>query len=312
MAGDGLFHIPPDLIRGPESDVLPLAGEANWGIEPFQVQRIRDAAGDVQSVVAILDTGCDHNHPDLKNIIGSQDWTGSSVGAGDRNGHGTHTSGTVCAANASIGVAPGFPMLHGKVLSDGGSGAGTWIAAGLRWAFERGATIMSMSLGSSGEDPTITAAMREVTDKGAWVIAAAGNSGGNTSNVDWPGRSPYAISVAALNRDLTPASFTNRGAKIDTASAGVGIWSCRPGGGYQQMSGTSMATPFVAGILTLYRAALAKRQRKVPSIQELRTILATRSTDAGAPGVDNRTGPGWIGGILLDLELNPDPPPVGG
>ena len=309
-----LYHLPPDLIRGPESDVLPMAGEANWGVAKFKVDLLRQASnGGAGVITGICDTGVDRTHPDLRNCVAAKDFTGSPIGAGDRNEHGTHVTGTVGATNPNIGMAPGCKTVHGKCLSDGGSGAGSWIAAAIRYCvYEQGAEIVSMSLGSSSEDRTITAAMQEVSERNnVWCVCAAGNSGAGTPDVDWPGRSPWCVSVAALNLDLTPASFSSAGAKIDTSFAGVNIWSARPGGGYRQMSGTSMATPGVAGVLTLFRAGLKAAGRTIPTIAELRKLLQSASTDTAAPGVDRRTGPGWVTPILLALNLAPDPLPVG-
>lgn len=304
------YHIPPDLIRGPESDVLPMAGEANWGVEVFGVNDLRALTNGEGAIAGIVDTGVDRSHPDLANCIASRDFTGSPYGASDRNGHGTHCTGTVGGTNPNIGMAPGCKTVHGKALSDQGSGAGTWIAAACQWCVDQGAEVLSLSLGSSGEDSTITSKFRQLADQGIWIVAAAGNSGGNTSDVDWPGRSPHCISVAALNKDLTPASFSSAGAKIDTSYAGVNIWSARPGGGYQQMSGTSMATPGIAGVLTLLRAAMKKAGRSLPKIDELRALLVRAATDAHTPGRDRRTGPGWLTPVLLASYLTPDPKPV--
>lgn len=308
-----VYGIPPDLIRGPESDVLALSGEANWGIPLFQVDRLREATDNGAGViVGLVDTGVDHTHPLLApNFLAARNFTTNDPNYfRDVNGHGTHVSGTVAAIDPRIGMAPACKFLHGKGLSDGGSGSGDGIAAAIRWCVAQGAEIISMSLGSSGRDDTIISAMREVSDVGVWVVAAAGNSGGNTPDVDWPGRSEYAISVAALNPDKSPASFTNRGAKIDTAFAGVDIWSTRPGGGFQRMSGTSMSAPGAAGVLTLYRGGLKKMGRRIPTVIELRSQLFKRSTDTFTPGDDLRTGPGFVTPILLALDLNPDPPPV--
>lgn len=306
-----VYTIPPDLIRGPASDVLPLAGEANWGIATFGVDRLRAITRGEGVIAGICDTGADRSHPDLANCIATRNFT-NSPGNGDRdpNGHGTHCTGTVGSVNPNIGMAPGCRTVHGKCLSDAGSGSGLGIAAAIRWCVEQGAEVISLSLGSSGQDSRITDAMQEVSAKGVWCIAAAGNSGPNTPDVDWPGRSPWCVSVAALNPDLSAASFTNAGAKIDTAFAGVNIWSAKPGGGYQRMSGTSMATPGVAGVLTLFRSALKARGLPIPGIADLRKLLGVDSTDAHTPGVDRRTGPGWVTPILLALNLTPDPPPV--
>lgn len=310
MNREPLFEIPPDLVRGPESDVLPLAGEVNWGMATFAVDRLRSITDGAGVSVAVIDTGIDRTHPLLQNCAAAKDFTGSSIGTGDRNQHGTHCSGTVGATDPRIGVAPGCRLLHGKALSDSGSGSGAWIAAAIRWAVEQGADVISMSLGSSSQDANIVAAMKEAAEKGVWIVAAAGNSGPNTPDVDWPGRSEHCLSVAALDSNLAPASFSSAGAKIDTSGPGVNIWSTKPGGGYRQMSGTSMATPFIAGLLALYRAALKLRGFSIPTIYELRSLLFNRSTDAHTPGDDRRTGPGWLNPLLLSVNLTADPPPL--
>lgn len=306
-----IFTIPPDTQLNDTADALPLSGEVNWGIAAFGVEDLRKYTDGAGIRVGVCDTGIDDTHALLApNFAGAKDFTGSPSGYKDRNGHGTHCSGTIGATDPRIGMAPGAKLLHAKGLSDSGSGYGGGIAAGIRWLAAQGCEIVSMSLGSSGEDSTITNAIRELADAGVWVIAAAGNSGGNTSDIDWPGRSPHCISVAALSSDLQPASFSSAGAKIDTSFAGVNIWSCRPGGGYAQMSGTSMATPGVAGVLALYRAALKSKGQPIPKIDALRSLLFTRSTDTFTPGDDRRTGPGWVTPMLLTLTLVPDPPPV--
>lgn len=303
------YHIPPDLIRGPESDVLPLAGEANWGMSKFDVDRLRSIANGSGVIVGVIDTGLDTNHPDfVGKDVEARDFTGSSSGSRDRNGHGTHCTGTIGAKNEAIGVAPGCGLRHGKGLGDSGSGGGIGIAAAMRWCVEQGATILSLSLGSSSRDPNIDEAGAELTEKGIWCVCAAGNSGGNTGNVDFPGRLPWALSIAAVDSNLRVASFSSAGAKIETAGAGVNIWSTRPGGGYQQMSGTSMATPFVAGVLALYRSALIKLGKPIPNTEGIRKMLVNDSMDVHDPGIDRRVGPGTINPLLLSLNLTEPPP----
>lgn len=308
-----VYGIPPDLIRGPESDVIPLNSVLNWGMEKFAVDTLREISDGTGIIVGVIDTGIDADHPDLSGqVLGAWDFTGSPSGPADRQGHGTHTSGTIAAKNPAIGVAPGAKLVHGKGLGDNGSGSGRGIAAAMRKCVAEGATILSMSLGSSGRDPEIDAAGEELTAKGVWIVAAAGNSGGNTPDVDFPGRLPWSISVAALDKMLAVASFSSGGAKINTSGAGVNIWSCRPGGGYQQMSGTSMATPFVAGILALYRSALLKLGKPIPLTPALQALLQSDSMDVHTPGVDRRSGPGAIWPLLLANNVTDDPMPVAG
>jgi subtilisin family serine protease len=306
------FHIPPDLVRGPFSDGLsPLSGPSNWGMKVFDVDRLRSKYDGSGIIVGVIDTGCDETHPDLRGqVIAARDFTGSPIGSRDRNGHGTHCAGTVAASNPEIGVATGAKLVIGKALSDSGSGAGTWIAAAMRWAVAEGATILSMSLGSSGADPTIREACVELEANGVWIVAAAGNSGGNTPDVDFPGRFAETLSIAALNQSLAVASFSNRGAKIDGAAAGVDIVSCRPGGGFQSMSGTSMATPMAAGILACYRQGRARLGLPPLPVAALRAKLVNMARDVHTPGVDNRTGPGAVWPLQLANDLEADFPAV--
>lgn len=227
------------------------------------------------------------------------------------NGHivsNTHISGTIAATDPRIGVMTECDYYHGKGLSDSGSGSMSDLLRAIEFCLSEGCKIVSNSWGGGTTvDSGTDRQFREWAESGIWLIFAAGNSGGNTQVTDAPGNSPHVINIAALNQNLTPASFTSAGDKIDTSGPGVNIWSCRPGGGFAQMSGSSMATPFDAGVFGLLYHALQLAKRPIPDVYELRKVLFSRSTDTHLPGDDRRTGPGWLSPVLLRSYLTPDP-----
>lgn len=303
-----VYSLPP-VFRGPSAEAMPLAGEVNWGMDVFGVQFLR-GFNPKPIKLGVVDTGIDDTHPLIAPVFkGAKDFTGSSRGYRDVNGHGTHCSGTVAGNDPRIGVASGFDLYHGKGLGDGGSGGNGLIDA-MWWCIEQGCEVLSCSWGGGGRSDSWEREFQKMIDRNVWLVFAGGNSGPNTPDTDWPGRSEKLLNVAALNMDLSPASFSSAGDKIDTSGPGVGIWSARPGGGYQQMSGTSMATPFICGVLGLFRACLKGLDRPIPDTFDMRKMLFNRSTDTHTPGDDRRTGPGYLTPSLLELALTPPPQPI--
>jgi subtilisin family serine protease len=217
--------------------------------------------------VAVLDTGVDSHHPDLAGRVGEAVSFVPGESTEDGNGHGTHTASTVGGSGAASegaekGVAPGADLLVGKVLADEGYGDDSWVIAGMEWAVSQGARVVSMSLGGSdpsdGTDPMSQAVDRLTAQSGALFVVAAGNTGAEAS-MSAPGAADSALTVAAVDSGDQLASFSTLGPrygdyalKPDIAAPGVDILAARAGGSadigwYQTMSGTSMATPHVAG-----------------------------------------------------------------
>lgn len=307
---DPIFQLPP-IDRGPEYDVLNLsAGPVNWGMSAFKIDDLRNDTDSGEGIIiGVVDTGCGE-HPLLGNVIAKKDCTRSNNGPNDANGHGTHCAGTISATDPNIGVATKCKLVVGKGLGNSGSGSMRDLIDAMDWCASQGAEIISCSWGGGGLDQFTQDALKRYDAAGIWPVFAGGNSG-LTPQTDAPGVSMFAFNVAALQQNMTRASFSSTGEKIDTSGPGVDIVSCRPGGGYATMSGTSMATPFIAGMLGCYRAGLKKRKRSIPNVAGLRHLLAQRSTDIGQQGDDRLTGPGWATPLLLALDLVPDPPKPG-
>ncbi|MEU1492944.1 S8 family serine peptidase [Streptomyces sp. NPDC005776] len=222
--------------------------------------------------VAVLDTGVDLTHPDLKGRVSETRSFIDGQEVADRNGHGTHVSSTVGGSGAASdgkerGVAPDATLAVGKVLSDQGSGSESQIIAGMEWAAKDvHAKIVSMSLGSSqgsdGTDPMAQAVNTLSQDTGALFVVAAGNAGA-PGTIGSPGAADSALTIGAVDSADRRASFSSQGPrqgdnalKPDLSAPGVDIVAARSqlvsgSGPYTVMSGTSMATPHVAGVAAL-------------------------------------------------------------
>ncbi|WP_308121353.1 S8 family peptidase [Paractinoplanes bogorensis] len=221
--------------------------------------------------VAVLDTGADATHPDLAGRIAEARDFSDSGGTGDHFGHGTHVAATVAGSGAGSnglrkGVAPGAKLLIGKVLDDGGVGYESGIIAGMEWAAGAGAKVVNMSLGggpTDGTDPMSAAVDELSASTGALFVVAAGNDGDDEYTVGTPGAAPSALTVGAVDREDRIAGFSSRGPRFgdeglkpEITAPGVGIVAARAAGTamgepvddlYTAASGTSMATPHVAG-----------------------------------------------------------------
>ncbi|MGW6687220.1 S8 family peptidase [Streptomyces sp. NPDC054961] len=258
--------------------------------------------------VAVLDTGTDLEHPDLKGRVAeAKNFTDSDT-AEDRQGHGTHTISTVGGSGAESGgakrgVAPGAQLLSGKVLNDAGYGLDSWIIAGMQWAVDSKADVVSMSLGDpsqlSCDDPMAAATEALARSGNTLFVIAAGNSGPGNNTVSSPGCAPSVLTVGAVDRDDTTAPFSSRGPaglqhtlKPEIAAPGVGISAAAMGGrgvyAYQSMSGTSMATPHVAGA-----AAIVKQRHPDWTPQQIKAALVG-SANTAVPGDVRETGGGRL------------------
>ncbi len=281
--------------------------QITWGLQVTKVPTSRFTGRGIR--VAVLDTGLDLGHPDFAGrIIRSRSFiTGEAVQ--DGHGHGTHCIGTACGPRAPrqlprYGIAFEAEIFAGKVLSNLGSGADGGILAGIEWAVINRCAVISMSLGapvSPGQSPSViyeTAAQRALT-AGSLIIAAAGNDSRRPDGtrfeppkpVGRPANSPSMMAVGALDANLRVAPFSNgginpNGGEVNIAGPGVAIRSSWPRPRlYNTISGTSMATPHVAGIAALFAQSSPNARGRVlwqllvQNAQRLQ--LPTRDVGAG-------------------------------
>ncbi|MGF1932837.1 MAG: S8 family peptidase [Nostoc sp. ChiQUE02] len=266
------------------ADVPDLGGN-NWGADLVKAPEVWAQGYTGQGVVvAVVDTGVDYNHEDLKNNI----WTNANEIAGngidddgngyiddnygwnfaaknnntlDKNGHGTHVSGTIAGENNNYGVtgiAYNAKIMPVKVLNDSGSGSYSSISKGIRYAVDNGANVINLSLGGASSNRTLESAIDYASSKGVIVVMAAGNDG--DSSPGYPARYAYksGIAVGAVDKNNNMPDFSNRSGTNEIAyvtAPGVKVYSSVPNNQYDSYSGTSMATPHVAGVVALMLSA---------------------------------------------------------
>ncbi|MBL8843962.1 MAG: peptidase S8 [Planctomycetes bacterium] len=246
--------------------------------------------GDANVVIAIVDTGIDKSHGDLAaKLVAGYDFVSNDTDPDDNNGHGTHCAGIAAAltdnALGVAGVASNCSLMAVKVLNGSGSGSNSDVAAGINWAADHGAHVISLSLGGSAKDATLEAAVNYAWNKGVVVVAAAGNNGNQTKF--YPAAYGNCIAVASTDSNDNRSSFSTYGSWVDVAAPGSSIFSTYDGNAYATLSGTSMACPHVAGLAGLirshvgpYATATEVRERVQYTTDPVGTFVATGRVNA--------------------------------
>lgn len=258
----------------------------------------RTVRGMPETVVAVIDSGIDGNHPDLAGqVLPGWDLTvpnGAPGGHEDPYGHGTHVAGIIAAqADNGVGIAglaPGVKLLPVRIFNRFGHSTSGASMAAIVWAVDHGARVINASWGSTLESQAMRDALRYAAQKNVLVVAAVGNSGKNIPS--YPGADVDALGVAASTDRDGWATFSSFGEWVDLAAPGEGIVSTYPialGTGYRVMSGTSMATPFVSAA-----AALLSSAHPDWTAQRLRETLIATADDIVQTGVDPYAGHGRI------------------
>lgn len=323
--------VPERSIQAPPPGKGPGGGGSTRAIPSTQVPYgIKMAYGDpalapggvsggAGIVVAVLDTGS-INHADFTRADGSKVITDCADFSNrksdliqdsckDGHGHGTHVTGTVAAAGGSdgkgiFGVAPEASVLSYKVMTDNGRGYADDIARAIRHAADKGAHIISMSLGSSSPSSLELDAIQYAVGKGVLVVAAAGNSGPNADTIGYPAAFAEVVAVASLNPDEVVSYFSSRGItdgddssiverEVEVSAAGRRVISTYKDGAYYTMSGTSMATPHIAGLAAkMWQGSADATRSWLRSSAQAHDITTAEDTNNAGAGYDIASGYG--------------------
>lgn len=280
----------------------PPAESLPWGVNRIDAERVWDVDNNLVVdngvkagsgvKVAVLDTGIDLDHPDLQvNIKGGVNTINPFKSADDDNGHGTHVAGIIAGADNTVGVlgvAPNASLYAVKVLNKNGSGFISDIIEGLQWSIDNNMQVVNMSLGTASDIQSLHDAIIAAYNHGIVLVAAAGNSGPGDNTVLFPAKYVEVIAVSATDNTDAVASWSSRGSEVELAAPGVNILSTYKGGGYKTLSGTSMASPHVAGTAALVIAS------GVTNPGEVRSKLQSTADDKGTTGLDNLYGYGLV------------------
>lgn len=289
-------YIEPDqmvsIVKGPPGGSPPGGGggggggggtpppqEVPWGVHRIGADSNSNTGAGIG--VAVIDTGVDLTHPDLAGVVDGDNEVKPGDPANDDNGHGTHVSGTIAAVDNTIGyvgVAPDATIIAVKVLDRHGSGWVSDINAGIDWvAANKDAyniKVANMSLGGGGYIQSMHDAILAATNVGITFVVAAGNSSAYAGNYSPAAYDDCVITVTALNPDDTFAYYSNWGEPpVDLIAPGTNVPSLWKNGGYNTISGTSMASPHVAGSAALFIASYFTTNGSYPSFTQVRDGL---------------------------------------
>lgn len=284
-----------------------------WGIERIGAKLVHAMGNTGKGIkISILDTGIDYIHPDLsKNYKGGYNFVDNNTDANDYNGHGTHVAGIIAAEDNDIGVvgvAPDAHIYSVRVLDYAASGSASDIVAGLEWSLNNDMQIVNMSLGACEDSISVRKSIGILYDRGILLVAAAGNNGnivGDGDNVDNPARYNSVIAVGATDINDNRATFSSTGPKIELAAPGKEIYSTLPKNKYGILSGTSMASPHVAGVAALIMSAYPEMTNiQVRIRMQITTQNITKGEDDRGVGKTEKNGKNGKNGVSTYQSKN--------
>lgn len=300
---------------------LPVADtlrSSQWALDRLTAEKTwSDYSSGTGAVVAVIDTGIAGNHPDLAGQLtaaGADYVADGGDGRTDPHGHGTHVAGIVAAVRDNdvgiAGLAPSSKVMPVRVLDENGSGWSSDIAKAVIYAADNGADVANLSLGGPNQDAPTQTAVNYAMSMGVVVVAAAGNNRALDNATNYPAAYPGVLAVASTERDDTSSTFSTTGNYVDVAAPGGRILSTVPGG-YSYLSGTSMATPYVAATAALVTDITGGTL----TTEQFERRLTESAWDLGAPGWDPEFGYGLTNPYrtlcsftTCDATTSPSPP----
>ena len=301
---DAIVSLPPDSIPAAPSGMMsPMSGGSQvlpWGIDRIDAELVYGTNNGTGIKIAVLDTGIDLSHPDLR-VSGNVTFVSGTTNGNDDNGHGTIIAGIIGALDNDIGVvgvAPEASLYSVKVLNSNGNGNISDIISGIEWAVNNGMQIIDMNFDAGGVSwggyGPLSQPIQNAYNAGLVLIAGAGNWGdwgyynGTGTSVTMPANEKGVIAVGATDNTDTRYSASSMGYELEVMAPGVNIYSTAMGGGYGYMTGTSAASPHAAGL-----AALLIKSGLTNNL-DVRRRLRDSAQDLGATGWDPYYGKGII------------------
>jgi subtilisin family serine protease len=280
------------------------AQQYGWELNKFNIPALWSKTDGYGVTVAVIDTGCDINHEDLRdNMLHGKNFVEPNEPPMDRCGHGSHVASTIAAINnglGMVGVAPKTKILPVKALGDDGSGDLNTIVKAIRWAADQKVDFITMSLGSVATANILEKAVNYAADKGCIIFCAAGNSGPNV-DVMYPAKYDKCIAIGAVDINLERTSFSCSGDSLDFLAPGKDILGCVPGNRYALMSGTSMSNPFAVGCASLLLSYNKKHNKyKLDTIEDYISVLSSMAIQI--PDLEYRSRK-YQGNGIINLKL---------
>lgn len=258
-----------------------------WSVEQVGAPKVWNKSVGQNIRIGVIDTGIDYNHPDLRNSISRGiNLLNRSILPYDDNGHGTHIAGTIAAAgrhSGIVGVAPRAIIHPVKAFDHAGSAYVSDIIAGIDWCVHNDLDIINMSFGMKSYNRSLEQAVLNAYYRGKVIVASSGNDG-KRKTIDYPARFPQVVSVGATTRSGKIAPFSNRGKQIDIYAPGERVYSSWLHGKYNELSGTSMATAHVSGVIALMLSIKKISPLQIKSALRRCALVSKRDSSRWQPG----------------------------